>query len=163
MKQTEKEFLAFFIAGRKEAIELKYKEAIDQAVARADLEAKTWLEVHRFEMIQGAPHEVLTKFQEKIGLGYKLVGPHDRFWPEATPGFLSIPLVVPQKKLQKHAEDIRQQTLDEHLNIARGQRDAALAGVEGEALKALEHFRAEQSEQSDADVIRKLLGEADQC
>ncbi|HHL8702668.1 TPA: hypothetical protein ACQ8SH_004811 [Escherichia coli] len=163
MKQTEKEFLAFFIAGRKEAIESEYKEAVDQAVARADLEAETWLNVHRFEMIQGAPHEVLTKFQEKIGLGYKLVGPHDRFWPEATPGFLSVPLIVPIKQLQKHAAEVRQAALDEQLNLARVARDAALAGVEGEALKALEQFRAEQSEQSDADVIRKLLGEADQC
>lgn len=157
MKQTEKDFLDQFIADRKQAIENKYKEAVDQAVARADLEAKTWLEVHRFEMIQGAPHEVLTKFQEKIGLGYKLVGPHDRFWPEATPGFLSIPLVVPQKQLQKHAAEVRQAALDEQLNLARVARDAALAGVEGEALKALEHFRAEQSEQSDVAAIRKLL------
>ncbi|EPA7263013.1 hypothetical protein ACQ478_004990 [Escherichia coli O26:H10] len=157
MKQTEKDFLDQLIANRKQAIENKYKEAVDQAVARADLEAKTWLEVHRFEMIQGAPHEVLTKFQEKIGLGYKLVGPHDRFWPEATPGFLSIPLVVPQKQLQKHAAEVRQTALDEQLNLARVARDAALSGVEGEALKALEQFRAEQSEQSDVAAIRKLL------
>ncbi|ELR6780756.1 hypothetical protein R4O10_004570 [Escherichia coli] len=158
MKQSEKDFLVNFIAKRKEAIELKYKEAVDQAAARADLERKTWLEVHRYEMLQGAPHDVLIKFQEKVRLGYELVGPHDKFWPESMPGFLSIPLVVPQKKLQKHAAEVRQAALDEHLNIARVQRDAALAVIEQEALQALEHFRAEQSEQSDFDAIRKLLG-----
>lgn len=161
MKQTEKDFLADFIAKRKEAIELRYKEAIDQAAARADLEQKTWLEVHRYEMLQGAPHDVLTRFQERIREGYTLVGPHEKFWVDTAPGFLSIPLVVPQKKLQKHANEIRQNALDEHLNTARGQRDAALAAIEQEAFAALEHFRAEQSEQSDADAIRKLLGEAE--
>lgn len=158
MKQSEKDFLADFIKGRKEAIELKYKEAIDQAQARADLEVKTWLEVHRFEMIQGAPHDVLMKFQEKVREGYTLVGPHDKFWPESMPGFLSIPLIVPVKQLQKHAAEVRQSVLDEQLNNARIQRDAALAVIEQEALQALEHFRAEQSEQSDFDAIRKLLG-----
>ncbi|EPE2545725.1 hypothetical protein ACSHE7_004996 [Escherichia coli] len=161
MKQTEKDFLTDFIKGRKEAIELQYKEAVDQAAARADLERQTWLEVHRFEMIQGAPHDVLTRFQEKVRCGYALVGPHEKFWPESMPGFLSIPLVVPQKKLQKHAAEVRQAALDEHLNIARVQRDAALAAIEQEALQALEHFRAEQSGQSDADAIRKLLGGAE--
>lgn len=160
MKQSEKDFLANFIAKRKEAIELKYKEAVDQATARADLERKTWLEVHRYEMLQGAPHDVLQKFQEKVRLGYELVGQHDRFWPEVTPnGFLSIPLVVPQKKLQKHAAEVRQAALDEQLNLARVQRDAALAVIEQEAFAALEHFRAEQSEQLDFDAIRKLLGD----
>lgn len=162
MKQTEKDFLANFIAKRKEAIELKYKEAVDQAVARADLEHQTWLEVHRYEMIQGTPHDVLARFAEKIRLGYELVGRHDRFWPEVAPnGFLSIPLVVPQKKLQKHADEVRQAALDEQLNLARIQRDSALAAIEHEAFAALEHFRAEQSEQSDADAIRKLLGGAE--
>ncbi len=159
MKQSEKDFLADFIKGRKEAIELQYKEAVDQAAARADLEQKKWLEIHRFEMINGAPHDVLTRFQEKVRCGYELVGPHEKFWVETMPGFLSIPLVVPQKRLQKHAEDVRQQTFDEQLNIARGQRDAALAAIEQEAFAALEHFRAEVSEQSDADAIRKLMGE----
>ncbi len=158
MKQVEKDFLEQFIAGRKQAIDNKYKEAVDQAAARADLERKTWLEVHRFEMLQGAPHDVLIKFQEKVRLGYELVGPHDKFWPESMPGFLSIPLIVPAKQLQKHAAEVRQAALDEQLNLARVARDTALAGVEGEALKALEKFRAEQSEQSDADAIRKLLG-----
>lgn len=158
MKQIEKNFLEQFIANRKQAIENEYKEAVDQASKRADLEAETWLSVHRFEMIQGAPHEVLTKFQEKIRLGYELVGPHDRFWPEATPGFLSIPLIVPVKQLQKHAAEVRQSALDEQLNLARIARDAALAVIEQEALQALEHFRAEQSEQSDFDAIRALLG-----
>lgn len=158
MKQIEKNFLEQFIANRKQAIENEYKEAVDQASKRADLEAETWLSVHRFEMIQGAPHEVLTKFQEKIRLGYELVGPHDRFWPEATPGFLSIPLIVPMKQLRKHADEVRQSVLDEQLNLARIARDAALAVIEQEALQALEHFRAEQSEQSDFDAIRALLG-----
>ena len=158
MKQIEKNFLEQFIANRKQAIENEYKEAVDQASKRADLEAETWLSVHRFEMIQGAPHEVLTKFQEKIRLGYELVGPHDRFWPEATPGFLSVPLIVPVKQLQKHAAEVRQSVLDEQLNLARIARDAALAVIEQEALQALEHFRAEQSEQSDFDAIRALLG-----
>lgn len=158
MKQTEKDFLADFIAKRKEAIELRYKEAIDQAAARADLEQKTWLEVHRYEMLQGAPHDVLIKFQEKVRCGYELVGPHEKFWVETMPGFLSIPLVVPQKQLQKQADEVRQSVLDEQLNNARLQRDAALAAIEHEAFAALEHFRAEQSEQSDADAIRKLLG-----
>ncbi|HBE2986450.1 TPA: hypothetical protein KL481_004514 [Escherichia coli] len=158
MKQSEKVFLEQFIEQRKQAIDNKYKEAIDQAQARADLEAKTWLEVHRFEMIQGAPHDVLTRFAEKIRLGYDLVGPHDKFWPESMPGFLSIPLIVPVKQLQKHAAEVRQSVLDEQLNLARIQRDAALAVIEQEALQALEHFRAEQSEQSDFDAIRKLLG-----
>ena len=158
MKQAEKDFLEQFIAGRKQAIDNKYKEAVDQASKRADLERKTWLEVHRYEMLQGAPHDVLIKFQEKVRCGYELVGPHDRFWPEATPGFLSVPLIVPVKQLQKHAAEVRQAALDEHLNTARGQRDAALAAIEQEAFAALEHFRAEQSEQSDADAIRKLLG-----
>ncbi|MBO0269355.1 hypothetical protein [Escherichia coli] len=162
MKQAEKDFLANFIAKRKEAIELKYKEAVEQAAARADLEQKTWLETHRFEMLQGALHDVLSKFQEKVRCGYELVGQHDRFWPEVTPsGFLSIPLIVPQKKLQKHAAEVRQAALDEQLNLARVQRDAALAVIEQEALQALEHFRAEQSEQSDFDAIRKLLGEVE--
>ncbi|EFI8359047.1 hypothetical protein BAB19_005235 [Escherichia coli] len=161
MKQSEKDFLANFIAKRKEAIELKYKEAVEQAAARADIEQKTWLQIHRYEMLQGAPHDVLIKFQEKVRCGYELVGPHEKFWVETMPGFLSIPLIVPQKKLQKHAAEVRQAALDEQLNLARVARDAALAGVEGEALKALEHFRAEQSEQSDADAIRKLLGEAE--
>ncbi|MBE8981148.1 hypothetical protein G9427_00010 [Escherichia coli] len=160
MKQTEKDFLADFIAKRKEAIEMKYKEAVDQAAARASLQQKTWLETHRYEMLQGAPHDVLQKFQEKVRCGYELVGPHEKFWVETMPGFLSIPLVVPQKKLQKHAAEVRQATLDEQLNLARVQRDAALAVIEQEALQALEHFRAEQSEQSDFDAIRKLLGEA---
>ncbi|HAV2402674.1 TPA: hypothetical protein JHW69_004423 [Escherichia coli] len=158
MKQIEKNFLEQFIANRKQAIENEYKEAVDQASKRADLEAETWLSVHRFEMIQGAPHEVLTKFQEKIRLGYELVGPHDRFWPEATPGFLSVPLIVPMKQLRKHANEVRQSVLDEQLNLARIARDAALAVIEQEALQALEHFRAEQSEQSDFDAIRALLG-----
>lgn len=158
MKQIEKNFLEQFIANRKQAIENEYKEAVDQASKRADLEAETWLSVHRFEMIQGAPHEVLTKFQEKIRLGYELVGPHDRFWPEATPGFLSVPLIVPMKQLRKHADEVRQSVLDEQLNLARIARDAALAVIEQEALQALEHFRAEQSEQSDFDAIRVLLG-----
>ncbi|EMB2430630.1 hypothetical protein U8Y61_004341 [Escherichia coli] len=158
MKQTEKDFLADFIKGRKEAIELKYKEAVDQAAARADLEQKTWLQVHRFTMIQGAPHDVLTRFQEKVREGYTLVGPHEKFWVEVQPGFISVPLVIPQKQLQKQAAEVRQSVLDEQLNIARGQRDAALAAIEQEAFAALEHFRAEQSEQSDADAIRKLLG-----
>ena len=158
MKQAEKDFLTDFIAKRKEAIELRYKEAIDQAAARADLEQKTWLEVHRYEMLQGAPHDVLTRFQERIREGYTLVGPHEKFWVDTAPGFLSIPLIVPVKQLQKHAAEVRQAALDEHLNTARGQRDAALAAIEQEALQALEHFRAEQSEQSDFDAIRKLLG-----
>ena len=159
MNQIEKDFLANFIKERKEVIELKYKEAVDQAAARADLEQKTWLEVHRFEMLQGAPHDVLIKFQKKVREGYELVGPHEKFWVETMPGFLSIPLVVPQKKLQKHAEEVRQIALDEHLNAARGQRDAALAAIEQKALEALEHFRAFHAEQSDADAIRKLLGD----
>lgn len=158
MKQIEKNFLEQFIANRKQAIENEYKEAVDQASKRADLEAETWLQVHRFTMIQGAPHAVLTKFQEKIRLGYELVGPHDRFWPEATPGFLSVPLIVPMKQLRKHADEVRQSVLDEQLNLARIARDAALAVIEQEALQALEHFRAEQSEQSDFDAIRALLG-----
>ncbi|EGV2878765.1 hypothetical protein JF516_005200 [Escherichia coli] len=158
MKQTEKNFLEQFIADRKQAIDNKYKEAVDQAAARADLEAKTWLEVHRYEMLQGAPHAVLIKFQQKVRCGYELVGPHEKFWVETMPGFLSIPLVVPQKQLQKHAAEVRQAALDEQLNLARVQRDAALAVIEQEALQALEHFRAEQSEQSDFDAIRQLLG-----
>lgn len=158
MKQIEKNFLGQFIANRKQAIENEYKEAVDQASKRADLEAETWLSVHRFEMLQGAPHDVLMKFQEKIRLGYELVGPHDRFWPEATPGFLSVPLIVPMKQLRKHADEVRQSVLDEQLNLARIARDAALAVIEQEALQALEHFRAEQSEQSDFDAIRALLG-----
>ena len=159
MKQSEKDFLANFIAKRKEAIELKYKEAVEQAAARADIEQKTWLQVHRFEKLQGALHDVLIKFQEKARCVYELVGQHDRFWPEVTTsGFLSVPLIVPQKKLQKHAAEVRQAALDEQLNLARVQRDAALAVIEQEALQALEHFRAEQSEQSDTDAIRKLLG-----
>ncbi|WP_337081707.1 hypothetical protein [Escherichia coli] len=158
MKQIEKNFLEQFIANRKQAIENEYKEAVDQASKRADLEQKTWLQVHRFTMIQGAPHDVLTRFQEKIRLGYELVGPHDRFWPEATPGFLSVPLIVPMKQLRKHADEVRQSVLDEQLNLARIARDAALAVIEQEALQALEHFRAEQSEQSDFDAIRALLG-----
>lgn len=158
MKQIEKNFLEQFIANREQAIENEYKEAVDQASKRADLEAETWLGVHRFEMIQGAPHEVLTRFQEKIREGYELVGPHDRFWPEATPGFLSVPLIVPMKQLRKHADEVRQSVLDEQLNLARIARDAALAVIEQEALQALEHFRAEQSEQSDFDAIRALLG-----
>ncbi|WP_337223744.1 hypothetical protein [Escherichia coli] len=158
MKQIEKNFLEQFIANRKQAIENEYKEAVDQASKRADLEAETWLSVHRFEMIQGAPHAVLTKFQEKIREGYELVGPHDKFWPESMPGFLSIPLIVPVKQLQKHVAEVRQSVLDEQLNLARIQRDAALAVIEQEVLQALEHFRAEQSEQSDFDAIRALLG-----
>lgn len=158
MKQIEKNFLEQFIANRKQAIENEYKEAVDQASKRADIEQKTWLQVHRFTMIQGAPHEVLTRFQEKIREGYELVGPHDRFWPEATPGFLSVPLIVPMKQLRKHADEVRQSVLDEQLNLARIARDAALAVIEQEALQALEHFRAEQSEQSDFDAIRALLG-----
>ncbi|MCK2535526.1 hypothetical protein MZE18_23305 [Escherichia coli] len=158
MKQSEKDFLADFIKGRKEAIELKYKEAVEQAAARADIEQKTWLQVHRFTMIQGAPHDVLTRFQEKVRLGYELVGPHEKFWVEVQPGFISVPLVIPHKQLQKQADEVRQSVLDEQLNNARIQRDAALAAIEQEAFAALEHFRAEQSEQSDADAIRKLLG-----
>ena len=158
MKQVEKDFLEQFIADRQQAIDNKYKEAVDQAIARADLEQKTWLEVHRFEMLQGAPHDVLIKFQEKVRCGYELVGPHDRFWVETLPGFISLPLVIPQKKLQKKADEVRQSVLDEQLNNARIQRDAALAVIEQEALQALEHFRAEQSEQADFDAIRKLLG-----
>lgn len=158
MKQSEKVFLEQFIEQRKQAIDNKYKEAIDQAQARADLEVKTWLEVHRFEMIQGAPHDVLTRFAEKIRLGYDIVGPHEKFWVEVQPGFISVPLVIPHKQLQKQADEVRQSVLDEQLNLARIQRDAALAVIEQEALQALEHFRAEQSEQSDFDAIRKLLG-----
>lgn len=161
MKQAEKDFLAKFIAGRKDAIELEYKKAVDQAVACADLARKTWLEVHRFELLQGAPFDVLTRFAEKIKKGYELVGRHDEFWPEVAPnGFLSIPLIVPIKKLQKHANEYRQTILEERLNLARLQRDAALAAIEQEAFAALEAERAKVIQVDTAAEIRRLMGNA---
>lgn len=158
MKQFEKAAVQDFIEQRRTKIEHDYELARDAALQRAELEAKTWLQVHRFTMLQGALHDVLQKFQEKVRCGYELVGQHERFWPEVTPsGFLSIPLIVPQKKLQKHADEVKQRTLGEQLAIAEANYRSALAGLEAEALDFLIAHRAKAAEQADINSVRALL------
>lgn len=157
MKQFEKAAVQDFIEQRRTKIEHDYELAKDAALQRAELEAKTWLAVHRYEMLQGAPLMVLQKFQEKVRCGYELVGPHDRFWPEATPGFLSIPLIVPQKRLQKHADEVKQRTLGEQMAIAEANYRSALSGLEAEALDFLIAHRAKAAEQADINSVRALL------
>lgn len=157
MKQFEKAAVQDFIEQRRTKIEHDYELAKDAALQRAELEAKTWLQVHRFTMIQGAPHDVLTRFQEKVREGYTLVGPHEKFWVDTAPGFLSIPLIVPQKRLQKHADEVKQRTLGEQLAVAEANYRSALAGLEAEALDFLIAHRAKAAEQADINSVRALL------
>ena len=157
MKQSEKAAVQDFIDQRRAEIEDAYKLAVEDAVQRADLARDTYLSEHKYMMIQDAPLVALQEFQGKICEGYELVGAHDRFWPEATPGFLSIPLIVPQEQLREPAGKVRQRVLCERLSLARNDRDAALAGLEAEVLDFLVAYRANATEQADAEAVRTLL------
>lgn len=160
MKQAEIAFVEKFVNARKAEINSDYESAIEQAKHRAELEAKTFINVHRYEMIQGAPREVLAKLIEKVRCGYELVGPYEQFSIEALPNFLSIPLIVPAKKLQKQAEEIRAKILGEQIAIADERKAKALENVGAEALKALEAERARVQQRDTAAEIRRLMGES---
>lgn len=161
MKQSEKSAVQEFILKRRAKIEAEHLLAREAARQRADLERETYLSAHRYEMLQGAPFEVLQKYQEKIREGYELVGQHEKFFPDSLPGFLSIPLVVPQKQLQKHADEVKQRVLSEQYAIAEANYRSALAGLEAEAMDFLITYRANATEQADADAVRILLGGTD--
>lgn len=158
MKQSEKAAAQHFIDQRRAEIEDNYKLAVENAVQRADLARDTYLSEHKYTMIQGPLLVALQIFQEKIHEGYEVVGPLDRFLPEVTPnGFLSIPMIVPQKQLQEPAGKVRRCVLNEQLSLARDARDSALAGLDTEVLDFLIAYRANATEQADADAVRTLL------
>lgn len=158
MKQSEKAAVQHFIDQRRAEIEDSYKLAVENAVQRADLERENYLSEHKYTMIQGPLLVVLQIFQEKLREGYELVGAHERFWPEITPdGFLSIPMIVPQKQLREPADKVRRRVLREQLSLARDARDSALAGLEAEVLDFLIAYRTNATEQADAEAVRTLL------
>ncbi|MBI1033398.1 hypothetical protein HCI50_00005 [Escherichia coli] len=159
MKQSERAAVQHFIDQRRAEIEDNYKLAVENAVQRADLARDTYLSEHKYTMIQGPILVALQIFQEKIHEGYELVETHEqRFWPEVTPnGFLNIPMIVPQKQLQEPAGKVRRRVLNEQLSLARDARDSALAGLETEVLDFLIAYRANATEQADADAVRTLL------
>ena len=161
MKQSEIAFVEKFVEQRKKEINAVYESDIEQAKHRADLEVKTFINVHRYEMLQGFPRNVLMKFQEKVALGYQMVGPYEQFSVECLPNFLSIPLVVPAKKLQKEADEIRAKILGELIAAADERKAKALEAVGSEALAALEAERARVLQRDTAAEIRRLIGEAE--
>lgn len=160
MKQSEIAFVEKFVNARKAEINQQYESDIEQAKHRADLEVKTFINVHRYEFIQGDPRTVLQKFQEKVALGYEMVGAFEQFSIECLPNFLSIPLIVPAKKLQKQAEEIRAKILGELIAAADERKAKALEAVGGEALAALEAERARVLQRDTAAEIRRLMGNA---
>ena len=157
MKQAEIAFVEKFVNARKAEINQQYESDIEQAKHRADLEVKTFISVHRYEFIQGDPRSVLQKFQEKVALGYEMVGAYEQFSIECLPNFLSIPLIVPAKKLQKQAEEIKAKVFGEHVAIAEERKAKALEAVGAEALAALEAERARVQQRDTAAEIRRLL------
>lgn len=159
MKQAEIAFVEKFVNARKAEINQQYESDIEQAKHRADLEVKTFINVHRYEFIQGDPRTVLQKFQEKVALGYQMISAFEQYSIEALPNFLSIPLVVPQKKLQKQAEEIRAKIMGELIAAADERKAKALENVGGEALAALEQERARVQQRDTAAEIRRLMGE----
>ena len=160
MKQAEIAFVEKFIDQRKKEINSEYEAAIEQAKHRADLEVKTFINVHRYEFIQGDPRTVLQKFAEKIATGYQMIGAYEQFSIECLPGFLSVPLIVPAKKLQKQAEEIRAKIMGELIAAADERKAKALDNVGAEALKALEAERARVLQRDTAAEIRRLMGNA---
>lgn len=160
MKQAEIAFVEKFVDQRKKEINQQYESDIEQAKHRADLEVKTFINVHRYEFIQGDPRTVLQKFQEKVALGYEMVGAYEQFSIECLPNFLSIPLIVPAKKLQKQAEEIRAKIMGELIAAADERKAQALEAVGGEALAALEQERARVLQRDTAAEIRRLMGNA---
>lgn len=159
MKQSEIAFVEKFIDQRKREINADYEAAIEAAKHRADLEVKTFLNVHRYTFIQGDPRSVLQKFQEKIQKGYSLIGAYEQFSITALPNYLSIPLLVPAKKLEEQAEEIRAKVFGEQVAIADERKAKALEAVGAEALKALEQERARVQQRDTAAEIRRLMGE----
>lgn len=158
MKQSEKAAVQEFIIKRRAKIEAEHLLAREAARQRADLERETYLSEHKYTMIQDPLEVALQKFQEKIREGYELAGMRERFWPQITPdGFLSIPMIVPQKQLQKHADEVKQRVLDEQYAIAEADYKSALAGLETEVRAFLDDYRANAAEQADADAVRALL------
>lgn len=160
MKQAEIAFVEKFINQRKKEINADYESDIEKAKHRADLEVKTFINVHRYEFIQGDPRSVLQKFQQKAALGYEMVGAYEQFSVQCLPNYLSIPLVVPAKKLQKQAEEIRAKILGEQIAAADERKAKALENVGAEALKALEAERARVQQRDTAAEIRRLMGES---
>lgn len=160
MKQSEIAFVEKFVEQRKREINSVYESDIEQAKHRADLEVKTFISVHRYTMLQGDPRNVLAKFQEKVALGYQMVGPYEQFSVECLPNFLSIPLLVPAKKLQKQAEEIRARIMGELIAAADERKAKALEAVGSEALAALEAERVRVQHRDTAAEIRRLMGES---
>ncbi|MFY3466052.1 hypothetical protein ACOS7Q_24945 [Escherichia coli] len=161
MKQSEIAFVEKFVEQRKKEINAQYESDIEQAKHRADLEVKTFENVHRYEFIQGDPRSVLMKFQEKVALGYQMISAYEQFSIECLPNFLSIPLVVPAKKLQKEAEEIRAKIMRELIAAADERKAKALDAVGSEALAALEAERARVLQRDTAAEIRRLMGEVE--
>jgi hypothetical protein len=160
MKQSEIAFVEKFVEQRKKEINAVYESDIEQAKHRADLEVKTFINVHRYTFIQGDPRSVLQKFAEKIAMGYEMVGAYEQFSIECLPSFLSIPLIVPAKKLQKEAEEIRAKILGELIAAADERKAKALDAIGSEALEALEAERARVLQRDTAAEIRRLMGES---
>lgn len=160
MKQAEIAFVEKFIDQRKKEINAVYESDIAQAKHRADLEIKTFLNTHRYEFIQGDPRSVLQKFQEKVALGYEMISAYEQYSVECLPNFLSIPLVVPQKKLQKEANEMYDRILGELVAAADERKAKALEAVGAEALAALEQERARVLQRDTAAEIRRLMGNA---
>ncbi|EGK3660308.1 hypothetical protein IOT39_003993 [Escherichia coli] len=159
MKQSEIAFVEKFVNARKAEINAAYEADIEQAKHRADLEVKTFINVHRYTFIQGDPRTVLQAFAEKIALGYEMVGAYEQFSIECLPNFLSISLIVPAKKLQKQADEIRAKIMGELVAAADERKAKALDNVGAEALKALEAERARVQQRDTAAEIRRLMGE----
>ncbi|EFD1663257.1 hypothetical protein FGU32_24595 [Escherichia coli] len=157
MKQAEIAFVEKFVNARKAEINQQYESDIEQAKHRADLEVKTFINVHRYEFIQGDPRSVLQKFAEKIAMGYEMVGAYEQFSVECLPNFLSIALIVPAKKLQKQADEIRAKILGELIAAADERKAKALENVGAEALAALEAERARVLQRDTAAEIRRLI------
>ncbi|EHR7341688.1 hypothetical protein KUW76_005235 [Escherichia coli] len=159
MKQSEIAFVEKFVEQRKKEINAVYESDIEQAKHRADLEIKTFLNTHRYTFIQGDARTVLQAFAEKIAKGYEMIGAYEQFSIECLPNFLSIPLIVPAKKLAEQAEEIRAKIMGELIAAADERKAKALEAVGGEALKALEAERARVLQRDTAAEIRRLMGE----
>ncbi|MCV5290184.1 hypothetical protein OFB97_33170, partial [Escherichia coli] len=74
--------------------------------------------------------------------------------------FLSIPLIIPAKKLQKEAEELRAKIMGELIAAADERKAKALEAVGSEALAALEAERARVQHRDTAAEIRRLMGES---
>lgn len=161
MKQSEIAFVEKFVEQRKKEINAQYESDIEQAKHRADLEVKTFINVHRYTFIQGDPRSVLQKFQEKVALGYQMISAYEQFSVQCLPNYLSIPLIVPAKKLQKEADEIRAKIMGELIAAADERKAKALEAVGSEALAALEAERARVLQRDTAAEIRRLIGEVE--